>query len=73
MRKEDIYNKVVEYITEEQNRFYRVAYSHTNDREASLDIVQNAVCRALEKYGFAYCGIIHIFNGDERIAFHKCI
>ena len=29
--------------------------------------------RALEKYGFSYCGIIHIFNGDERIAFHKCI
>lgn len=29
--------------------------------------------RALEKYGFRYCGIIHIFNGDERIAFHKCI
>ena len=29
--------------------------------------------RALEKYGFQYCGIIHIFNGDERIAFHKCI
>ena len=28
--------------------------------------------RALEKYGFTYCGIIHIFNGDERIAFHKC-
>lgn len=29
--------------------------------------------RALEKYGFQYCGIIHILNGDERIAFHKCI
>ena len=28
--------------------------------------------RALEKYGFTYCGIIHIFNGDERIAFHTC-
>ena len=27
--------------------------------------------RALEKYGFTYCGIIHIFNGDERLAFHK--
>ena len=27
--------------------------------------------KALEKYGFQYCGIIHIFNGDERIAFHK--
>ena len=29
--------------------------------------------RALEKYGFTYCGIIRIFNGDERIAFHKAI
>lgn len=29
--------------------------------------------RALEKYGFQYCGVIHIFNGDERIAFHKSI
>lgn len=29
--------------------------------------------RALEKHGFQYCGIIHIFNGDERIAFHKSI
>lgn len=29
--------------------------------------------RALEKYVFAYCGIIRIFNGDERIAFHKAL
>lgn len=29
--------------------------------------------RALEKCGFQYCGIIHIFNGDERIAFHKVL
>ena len=29
--------------------------------------------RALEKYGFIYCGVIHIFNGDERIAFHKSL
>lgn len=50
MRKEDVYDKVVQYITENQERFYRLAYSHTKDREASLDIVQNAACRALEKY-----------------------
>jgi len=50
MQKEAVYNKVVEYITENQNRFYRLAYSHTKDRDASLDIVQNAVLRALEKY-----------------------
>ena len=27
--------------------------------------------RALEKYGFEYCGVIHLENGDERIAFQK--
>ncbi len=50
MQKEAIYNKVVQYITENQARFYRFAVSHTKDREASLDIVQNAICKALEKY-----------------------
>ncbi len=25
----------------------------------------------LEKYGFSYCGIIHLLNGDERLAYQK--
>ena len=29
--------------------------------------------RALEKYGFEYCGIIYLANGHERLAFHKSI
>lgn len=29
--------------------------------------------RALEKKGFSYCGIIHIANGDERIAYQKSV
>ncbi len=28
--------------------------------------------RSLEKNGFVYCGIIHIANGEERMAFQKC-
>ena len=28
--------------------------------------------RSLEKNGFQRCGIIHLQNGDPRIAFHKC-
>ena len=28
--------------------------------------------RSLEKNGFARCGIIHLQNGDPRIAFQKC-
>jgi RimJ/RimL family protein N-acetyltransferase len=27
--------------------------------------------RALEKRGFKYCGIIHLENGDERLAYQK--
>ena len=31
----------------------------------------NAVMRnALISYGFSYCGIIHLANGDERLAYH---
>lgn len=26
-----------------------------------------------EKHGFAYCGIIYLANGDERLAYQKCI
>ncbi len=28
--------------------------------------------RALEKNGFKRCGIIHLLNGDERVAFQRC-
>ncbi len=51
MLKNEIYNAVVAYITENQERFYRLAYSYTKNREASLDVVQNAICKAIEKYG----------------------
>ena len=27
--------------------------------------------RSLEKFGFMYCGVIYLENGDERIAFQK--
>lgn len=50
MTKDAIYDKVVGYITENREKFYRLAYSHTRDKEASLDIIQSAICKALEKY-----------------------
>ncbi len=48
--REEIYEKVVSYITDNQEKFYRFAYSYIKEREGALDIVQNAVCKALEKY-----------------------
>ena len=43
-----IYDQTVEYILENQENFYRLAYSYVNDRDTALDVVQNAVCKILE-------------------------
>ncbi|MGN1016635.1 MAG: sigma-70 family RNA polymerase sigma factor [Faecousia sp.] len=45
-----LYEQLVQYILENQNRFYRLAYSYTKNQEDALDAVQNAVCKALEAF-----------------------
>ena len=37
------------YLTAEQARFYRLAYSYLHHPEDAMDAVQTAVCRALER------------------------
>ena len=49
--KQDLYDYIVAYIVENQNKFYRLAYSYVRNREDVLDVVQNTVCKALENYG----------------------
>ena len=44
-------NQLEAYLIENQARFYRLAYSYLQDREDSLDAVQTAACRALERRG----------------------
>ena len=46
-----LYENLIQYILDHQERFYRLAYSYTGNQEDALDVVQNAVCRALEAYG----------------------
>ncbi len=49
---QDIYDRTVSYILENQEKFYRLAYSYVKNRDGALDVVQNAICRGLEKcYG----------------------
>lgn len=40
---------LTQYLTDEQARFYRLAYSILKNRDEALDAVQTAVCRALER------------------------
>ena len=46
---QNIYDSTVSHILENQNRFYRLAYSYVGEREAALDVVQNAILKGLEK------------------------
>lgn len=46
MTKEEI---LTQYLVENQTRFYRLAYSVLQNTDESLDAVQTAVCRALER------------------------
>lgn len=44
----DVYDDIVQYIVRNQEQFYRVAYSYVRNRDDALDVVQNAICKALE-------------------------
>lgn len=39
---------LIEYIKENQDRLYKIAYTYTKDQDLALDIVQEAVAKALE-------------------------
>lgn len=48
---QDLYNRIVDYIVSNQEKFYRLAYSYVHNQEDAMDIVQSAVCKALDHYG----------------------
>lgn len=49
--KERLYHMLVTYIIDNQDKFYRLAFSYLKNQDDALDAVQNAVCKALEHYG----------------------
>ena len=42
------YEVLIEYIKENQNKLYKIAYTYTKNQDLALDIVQEAVTKALE-------------------------
>lgn len=48
---QSVYETLVTYIVENQDRLYRVAYYYVNNQDNARDVVQNAICKALENYG----------------------
>ncbi len=41
--------QLTEYILDNQQKFYRIAYCYVKDKDRALDIVQNMICKAFEK------------------------
>ena len=70
--KQVLYERLIQYILENQDRFYRIAYSYTKHQEDALDAVQSAVCKALEAHE-------NIKNADAvntwfyRILINECL
>ena len=48
MEKSQKYDMLAAYIKNDSAAFYRLAYSYVKNREAALDVVQEAVVKALQ-------------------------
>ncbi len=51
-----LYNEFIQFVGERQNDFYRLAFRYTHDQQAALDVVQEALEKALRGLG----GLRHI-------------
>ena len=70
--KQILYERLIQYILENQDRFYRLAYSYTRHQEDALDVVQSAVCKALEAHeNIRYADAIRTWF--YRILVNECL
>lgn len=47
---DNTYEILVEHILENKEKYYRIACCYVYQNDAALDIIQNAICKALENY-----------------------
>lgn len=48
--RQKLYDKIVRHIIDNQEKFYRLAFSYVRNQEDALDVVQNAIYKALDNY-----------------------
>lgn len=54
------------------SRCFAYAFARCGNLKIDTHRDNHPMQRALEKNGFRYCGIIHLANGDPRMAYQKC-
>ncbi len=57
-----VFNKVLDFCSE-----------HTNNIRIDTHRNNTIMQHLLNKHGFVYCGIIHLQNGDERLAYQRIL
>lgn len=70
--KEEIMEMFTEYIREHQQDFYRLAYGYVREREETLDIIQNAICKAITKLNTLH-HLEYMKTWFYRILVNECI
>lgn len=71
-KNKDTYDELVVYIIENNDKFYRIAYTYTGNKENALDCVQNAICQALE-YSGSLKNINAVRTWFYRILVNECL
>lgn len=49
MKKDEAIQVLIEYVRANETRLYRIAYSYVKDEETALDMVQDAIEKAIKK------------------------
>ena len=47
LAKKELENVLIEYVTENKEKFYRMAFQYIKNEEQALDIVQEAIIKSL--------------------------
>lgn len=66
------YEKLMNHIINNQDNFYRIAYCYVYNKESALDIIQNAICKALENY-HSIKNVKAIKSWFYRILINECL
>lgn len=69
---EELRGEIVRYLLAHQEKFYRLAFSYVHNKDEALDIVQNAIVKALENYS-SIRNMKYIKTWFYRVLVNECL
>lgn len=72
MKKSEAIQVLIEYVRTNEARLYRIAYSYVKDEETALDMLQDAIEKAIRKIHTLKCGD-YVRTWFYRILVNRCI